>query len=191
MLTHNLRLVVAAGTVLVLGVVLLIVTAARSRRLRPLYKRHFAETPRERLFLASLGFFLSFGVVRTLTRAIHLGVGPFHDISVGGTHIHHLVWGILLLLLVGYGWLVQVGTGLDRSALWVGRMMAFFYGVGAAITLDEYALFVKLRDVYWEREGRASIDAIMIFGALLSMGLYAGPLLHALSREAARLLRRG
>src|SRR5437867_11546604 len=69
-----------------------------------------------------------------------LGGGPLHDVVIGGTHLHHLVLGILLLLGVGYLWLAQVGTGIGRSLDWPSRITALFYGVGAALTLDEFAL---------------------------------------------------
>lgn len=86
-------------------------------------------------------------------------------------YIHHLVWGILLLLLSGYGWLLEVGTGSDKSNLWVGRLMSAIYGVAGALTLDEFALWLNLRDVYWEREGRESFEAMALFGGLLAIGL--------------------
>lgn len=99
------------------------------------------------------------------------------------------MWGILLLLLVGYGLLVGVGSGSRRSSRVLGRLMAALYGIGAALTLDEFALWLNLRDVYWEREGRASIDAIMLFGALVLAGLWGGPFLRAVLREGLRVLR--
>ena len=101
------------------------------------------------------------------------------------------MWGILLLLGVGYLWLAQVGTGIGRSLDWPSRLTALLYGVGAALTLDEFALWLNLEDVYWEREGRASIDAVMLFGALVSAGLWGGPFLRAVTRHAPRLFRRG
>src|SRR5579864_2682168 len=153
----------------------IILSAVRSGHLRPLYEQHVRQTRRERIFLASLSFFLGFAAVRLLTHAIRDGLGPFHDLSVHGRHIHHLVGGILLLLLVGYSWL--------------GRLTAILYGLGAALTLDEYALWLNLRDVYWEREGRASIHAVIFFGGLLSVGIWGGPFLRALTRDAVRLLR--
>jgi hypothetical protein len=64
--------------------------------------------------------------------------------------------------------------------------MALLYGVGAALTLDEFALWLNLRDVYWEREGRESIRAVFLFGSLLSMGLWGAPFLRELGRLAAR-----
>jgi hypothetical protein len=73
-----------------------------------------------------------------------------------GRHVHHLVWGILLLLLVGYTWLLELGTGAAASSQWSGRLTSMLFGVAAALTLDEFALWLNLRDVYWEREGRES-----------------------------------
>jgi len=150
-------------------------------RAQKIYHAHFGDNvPRERLLFASTGFYISFASIRLLTHAIRAGRGPFHNVSVGGRHIHHLVWGILLLLLIGYCWLWQV----SKEDRFLGRLLSFVYGIGAALTLDEYALWLNLRDVYWEREGRASIDAVLLFSALLSIGIFGGPFLHALSREA-------
>jgi hypothetical protein len=164
--------------------------AALKGRLSSLYRKHFPETRHERLFLASVGFFVAFVIVRILTHAIRAGIGPFHDISASGLHIHHLVWGILALLLVGYCWLVQIGTGMPGTNLWIGRFTALAYGAAAALTLDEFALWLNLRDVYWSREGRESIRAVFFFGGLLSIGVWGGPFLHAVTREALRLLFR-
>ena len=161
----------------------------RRPRLRALYRRHFSETPRERLFLASLGFFVTFAAVRLIAHAIRNGIGPFHNLSAGPTHIHHLVWGILLLLAVGYGWLVQWGTGEGSSSVVISRLTALLYGAGSALTLDEFALWLHLKDVYWEREGRASVDVAFLFGALISAGFWGGPFLRAIVREGKRLVR--
>ena len=105
-------------------------------------------------------------------------------------HLHHLVLGILLFLGVGYLWLAQVGTGIGRSLDWPSRLTALLYGVGAALTLDEFALWLRLEDVYWAREGRESIDAVILFGAFLGVRTWGGRFFHALVREAARALRR-
>ena len=156
-----------------------------TRRLVALYRRHFRELRRERMFLASVCFFVTFGLVRLAThysRASQVQRALF----IGGTHVHHLVWGILLLLVVGYLWLVQPRTETGGEAHRFGRVMALLYGVGAALTLDEFALWIKLRDVYWEREGRASIDAVLLFGALASAGLWGGPFMRAVSRHLLR-----
>lgn len=161
----------------------------RLARLRALYRRHFRDHRRERMFLASVCFLATFGLARAVT---HLGRGtpdPF-AIVIGDTHVHHLVWGILLLLVVGYMWLIQVGTGVNGDSVRFGRLTAVLYGAGAALTLDEFALWLHLEDVYWERQGRASIDAVMLFGALVSAGLWGGPFLRGLGRQLARPFRR-
>jgi len=148
------------------------------------YRTHLGEPRRERLFLASLSFFFTFGTVRIITHLIRAGVGPFHDVVRGGQHIHHLVWGILLLLIVGYFWLAQIGTGTRDSSVWGGRITALLFGVGATLTLDEFALWLNLADVYWSPQGRASVRAALFFGSLLSVGVWGGPFLHALTRHA-------
>jgi hypothetical protein len=164
----------------------LVISTLLSGRLRSIYREHFRESPRERLFLASVAFFLTFAIVRAITHAIRAGVGPFHDVVSGsGRHIHHMVWGILLLLIVGYAWLAQVGTGQGGNT-WVGRVMALLYGIGAALVLDEFALWLNLRDVYWTAEGRISIGAVFLFGGLLSVGIWGGRFFHALARETIR-----
>jgi len=145
--------------------------------LRDLYRFHFKEERRERLFLASLGFLVTFGIVRGITHLIRAGVGPFQNVTSGGLHIHHLVWGILLLMAVGYLWLIEAGVGSN----WVASVTAVAYGVGAALTLDEFALWLNLQDVYWQGAGRESIDAVVLFGAFLSVGVWGGPFLGAVA----------
>lgn len=134
------------------------------------------DKPRRRLFVASASFFLTFAGVRAVVFAVLHHIPPFHFIEAGGRHIHHLVFGIIILLLVGYGWLADIGTGEDNSSLLLSRLMSILYGVGAALTLDEFALWLNLRDVYWSEEGRTSIDAVILFGALLAAGTWGAPL---------------
>jgi hypothetical protein len=157
----------------------------RARLVADLYRFHFKDERRERFLLASLAFLITFVAVRGITAMIRAGVGPFHNVSAGGTHIHHLVWGILLLLVVGYVWLSEVGVGSG----WVATLTAVAFGVGAALTLDEFALWLELNDVYWANAGRVSIDAVLIFGSLLSAGWWGGPFLAELARVALRLRR--
>jgi hypothetical protein len=146
--------------------------------LKRLYNLHFRDERRERLFLASLSFLATFAVVRGITHAIRDGVGPFHNVTTsGGLHIHHLVWGILLLLIVSYVWLLEVGVG----SSWVASLTAIAFGVGAALTLDEFALFLNMQDVYWEKKGRESIDAVIIFAAFLSVGVWGWPFFRAVT----------
>jgi hypothetical protein len=103
---------------------------------------------------------------------------------MNGTHIHHLVIGILILLAVGYGWLCEFGNGSDTSSIFASRLMSLLYGVGAALTLDEFALWLNLKDVYFVREGRSSIDAVFLFGSLLAIGGWGAPLFSALARRS-------
>jgi hypothetical protein len=148
--------------------------------LSELYHFHFKDEWRERLFLASIGFLVTFGIVRAITHLIRAGIGPFHNVSSGTLHIHHLVWGILLLLVVGYAWLVAPHSG------WFPSLAAFAYGVGAALTLDEFALWLNLQDVYFAKQGRESIDAVVIFAALLSAGIWGYPFLRGVMRYLVR-----
>jgi len=171
-------LVILSFLCIILGSLLLRVRHDNAKRI---YRDHFGDNiPRERMLFASAGFYFAFASIRVITHMIRSGYGPFHDISAGGRHIHHLVWGILLLLLVGYCWLWQITL---RRRFW-SRLLAFAYGVGAALTLDEFALWLNLRDVYWEREGRESIDAILLFSALLAISIFGGQFFRALVRDA-------
>ena len=156
-------------------------------RVAHLYRLHFADTRRERLFLSSAGFFTAFAATRGITHAIRRGVGPFHDLGLGGRHLHHLVFGIGGLLGTGYLWLVEVGTGDGaRPEGPASKLTAVTYGAASALTLDEFALWLNLKDVYWTREGRESVDAVVLFGAALSIGLWGEPFFRALYREARR-----
>jgi hypothetical protein len=87
------------------------------------------------------------------------------NVSVGGTHIHHLVWGILLLLF--FGW---IGIAVDPDSPW-REVAAVMFGIGTGLTLDEFALWLNLKDVYWEKQGRRSIDAVIIALAISGMVL--------------------
>lgn len=180
----------ALAGVLLLVLLMAHVSLASPARVLALYREHFHDARQERLFLSSAAFFGAFVAVRAITFAIRLGVGPFHDVTRGQIHVHHLVWGILLLLGVGYIWLLQLGTGIGLSSRWASRAAAVLYGVGAALTLDEFALWLRLEDVYWSRAGRESVEAVLMFGALLSVGLWGRPFFRALIGEAARALRR-
>ena len=152
-------------------------------RVGELFHQHVPDRPRRRLFLAAVGFFTSFAVARLLAFLASRSASPVRYIYIRGTHVHHLVWGILLLLAVGFGWLIEVGTGSKSSSLLASRLMSLLYGVGAALTLDEFAIWLNLQEgVYWTRD-RASLDAVLLFGALLLVGLWGRSFLKALSRE--------
>lgn len=166
-----------------------VVTRARRRdfSIARVYRDEFGREPkRERMFLSSLGFFAGFGGARVVTHAIRRGVGPFRNLSVGGRHLHHLVFGIGGLLGNGYLWLHLIGTD-ERDDPAAYRATAVVYGVASALTLDELALWLTLQDVYWTKQGRQSVDAAAMFGGLLSMGAWGGPFLAGVAREMRKL----
>jgi hypothetical protein len=133
------------------------------------------------MFIASVAFVITFVGVRLLVMSIRADVGPFQWVTVRGHHIHHLVWGILILLLVGYGWLLDLGRSHSPLSIFFSRLMSISYGVGAALTLDEFALWLNLEpDAYWTREGRVSIDAVILFGSVLAMGAWGAPFFRGL-----------
>jgi hypothetical protein len=166
-----------------------VATRARHRGFSPrdVYRQRFAGRSRqERMFIGSLGFFAGFGVARAITHAIRARVGPFHNLSVGGRHLHHMVFGIGGLLGIGYLWLLLVGTETGDQP--VSRATAAGFGAASALTLDEFALWLNLQDVYWAKQGRQSVDAVAVFGGLLSIGLWGGPFIRDLARELRKLL---
>ena len=166
------------------GVVLLVL---RHPRVSALFHQGIPDRPKRRLFLASIGFFVTFSVARTLAYVNYHHIGPFHDIYIGGRHIHHLVWGILILLAVGFGWLIEVGSGGEQSSVIASRLLSFLYGAGAALTLDEFALWLNLEDVYWARQGRESIDAVILFGSVLLIAIWGAGFFRLVARQFARL----
>ena len=88
-------------------------------------------------------------------------------VESGGVHYHHLVWGILLMLLCGF-----LAFAAPLAAPW-WHLVAIGFGIGAGFTLDEFALWVRLEDVYWSEEGRSSFDAVVAtvaFGLLVVIG---------------------
>jgi hypothetical protein len=148
------------------------------------YRRAFHDVRRERLFLSSVSFFTTFAATRAITHAIKDGVGPFHNMSAGGKHLHHLVFGITGLLGSGYLWLIHVEqgrTGEGDDAL--AKFTSVLYGGASALTLDEFALWLDLADVYWTKQGRASVHAVMLFGGVLSIGLWGQPFFKELIKE--------
>ena len=176
--TGALLLLAFASLVVVVFLVLLQLT-----RLGFLIRTTIPDRPRRRMFIASLSFLFTFIGVRLLVDLITHDRGPFEWVVVRGHHIHHLVWGILILLLVGYGWLMDLGRSHSPLSIFFSRLMSVSYGVGAALTLDEFALWLDLEpDAYWSRNGRISIDAVILFGALLAVGAGGAPFFGALQR---------
>jgi hypothetical protein len=162
----------------------LILLVLHLTRLGMIIHQQIPDRPQRRLFLAAIGFLLTFLGVRLLVASITHHIGPFGYVEMGGRHIHHLVWGILLLLVCGYAELADVGTGDTSLSILMSRMLALGYGIGAALTLDEFALWLNLdAAAYWSRQGRESIDAVVLFGAALAVGTWGAPLITWLFRS--------
>ncbi len=134
--------------------------------------------PGQRAALLSwLAFTVTFAGLRALTYSIRAGQGPFQNISVGGEHLHHYMWGIGLLS--GIGAVAVRGEERHRRH----PAVAVSYGTGLALIVDEFALLLDLKDVYWARQGRISID--LGVGGIAVAGSYfaALPVLRRLQRE--------
>jgi len=175
--TGALLLLAFASLVVVLLLILLQLT-----RLGYLVRSTIPDRPRRRMFIASVSFLLTFAGVRILVHRIVNHEGHFQWVVVHGMHIHHLVWGILILLLVGYGWLLDLGRSHSPMSIFFSRLMSVGYGVGAALTLDEFSIWLDLDpDAYWSH-GRLSIDAVILFGSLLAVGAWGAPFFRGLSR---------
>jgi hypothetical protein len=159
------------------------------RDARALYHKHFDNPRKERQLFSTCSFFASFAAVRLITHAIRAERGPFRNITPGGKHIHHMTFGISGLLTVGYLWLLEIGTNEQRRG---SRVTSSLFGSGAALTLDEFALWLNLEDDYWTKQGRESIDAVVLFGSLLVLsslgkGFFAD-LLHTQRSSPAKKL---
>src|SRR3954469_8079375 len=126
---------------------------------------------RTRVLLVFAAFLVSFLFIRTSARLMRSPKVPWWPGSVtteGGLHLHHLVFGIVLMLIGG-----TLGFALDESqAPWI-ELAAAAFGIGAGLTFDEFALWVHLEDVYWAEEGRRSVDAAVgaiVFVAMVMVG---------------------
>jgi hypothetical protein len=180
-------ILLAFSVVLLAGAILLVF---RTPLIRELFVREIPHRSQRRLFLAAVSFALVFAIARTLAYVNFHYMGPFHDIYVRCLYVHHLVWGILVLLFVGYGWLLDAGGGATPRSFFLSRLMSVLYGAGAALTVDEFALWLNLEDVYWSPEGRVSIDAVILFGAVLWASIGGRRFFRALGREYFHIFER-
>jgi hypothetical protein len=111
---------------------------------------------------------LSFGFIRFSTRMIRAEVSWWPgNVTPGGMHIHHLVFGIVAMMVAGF-----VGFAVQPGDPWL-EILAAIFGIGMGLTLDEFALWLYLEDVYWSEEGRSSVDAV-IFAVIIGGGLIVG-----------------
>ncbi len=175
-------------------VVVVLLVLLQLTRLGFLIRSTIPDRPRRRMFIASVSFLITFVGIRVLVSLILHNHGPFQWVMVRGLHIHHLVWGILILLLVGYGWLLDLGRSHSPFSIFFSRLMSVSYGVGAALTLDEFALWLNLEpDAYWSSAGRVSIDAVILFGSVLAVGAGGAPFFSAMQSMWSKraVLRRG
>jgi hypothetical protein len=131
------------------------------------YQHNIEATGKETHFLILVAFVLSFGFIRTSAHLIRAQVSwwPGNVETKSGTHIHHLVWGILLLLVMGY-----LGIATSIPSPWF-EFTAILFGVGMGLTMDEFALWLNLEDVYWSEKGRQSVDAAVVTVGLLLIAL--------------------
>jgi hypothetical protein len=130
------------------------------------WSEHILAHNRQGVFLVLVGFILSFAFIRMSTRLMRNPKVPWWPGSVvsdSGVHLHHLVFGIVTMMIAG-----TLGFTAHGESPWA-EICGFLFGVGAGLTIDEFALWVYLDDVYWAEEGRSSIDATVIAAA--AMGL--------------------
>jgi hypothetical protein len=135
--------------------------------------RFLGESGQRGGFLALAGLLVGFLFIRTSARINRADVSwwPGSVETSSGLHIHHLVWGIVTVMLSGF-----LVIAIEPTSPW-RDILAVAFGLGCGLTLDEFALWLRLEDVYWATEGRASVDAVIvatIIGAMVVTG--AAPL---------------
>jgi len=146
------------------------------------YDKDIVEAGKEAQLVILVTFVVTFALVRLITHSIR--ADRFKHLlrnvqTSGGLHIHHLVPGIFLLLISGY-------LGIGLSAHVSENYIAILFGIGAALTLDEFALWLHLEDVYWAKQGRDSIDAVIIMATIIAIGLIGNNFFHDFFRAFVR-----
>ncbi|WP_371672005.1 hypothetical protein OG985_32935 [Streptomyces sp. NBC_00289] len=130
-------------------------------------QRNIVEPGKLPLLLALTAFVLTFVITRVVTRMIRAGKGPFGNVSAGGVHIHHVVPGVVLTVVGGFGAVASARHGFGAG------LAAVVFGIGAGLVLDEFALILHLDDVYWTEAGRQSVEVVVVTAALVGL-LLAG-----------------
>ncbi|MET7382579.1 hypothetical protein ABZT08_27870 [Streptomyces sp. NPDC005526] len=126
-------------------------------------ERNIVEPGKLPLLLALTAFVLSFALTRTVTRLIRAGRGPFGNVRAGGLHIHHVVPGVVLTVVGGFGAVASGRQGVGAA------VFAVVFGTGAGLVLDEFALILHLDDVYWTEAGRQSVEVVVLTAALVGL----------------------
>jgi hypothetical protein len=152
------------------------VLPSQARAVRAAFREELDPGQRSAL-ISWLAFTATFAGVRGITWSIRAGQGPFGNLSAGGEHLHHYLWGIGLLS--GVGAVAVHGDEAHRRH----PAVAISYGSGLALIIDEFALLLDLKDVYWARQGRISVD--LAIGGIATAGSYfaALPVLRAMRRD--------
>ena len=152
------------------------ITSQLAKDVRTVFHEELDSKQRAAL-LSWLAFTTTFGAVRGITYAIKDGRGPFRNLSVGGTHLHHYMWGIGMVS--GVGGIAVHGENTRRRH----PAVALAYGTGLALIVDEFALLLDLRDVYWAKQGRISVDLGIGASSLAGTYFAALPVFRALRRR--------
>ncbi len=129
-----------------------------------MYHDEISEEGKAGFFWLLVGFVAGFGFIRLSTRMIRAQVSWWPgNVTPGGMHLHHMLFGMIIMLISGA---LAVGTG--PSSPWA-EVVAFCFGLGGGLVLDEFALIVFLDDVYWREQGRVSLDAVLLATATLTL----------------------
>jgi hypothetical protein len=129
------------------------------------YQREIIATGKQPLAVLFLAFVVSFLFIRLSVRMIRAGVKWWPgNVSSGGVHVHHAVFGTVFMLIAGVGGFSVIGGRTPWAEIFAG-----LFGCGAALVLDEFALILRLRDVYWTEQGRTSVDAVFLATAVLGL----------------------
>jgi hypothetical protein len=129
------------------------------------YQREIIESGKQPLAVLFLSFVVAFLFIRFSVRMIRAGVSWWPgNVSPGGTHVHHVVFGVMFMLLAGTGGFSRIGSEPPWAEIFAG-----LFGIGAALVLDEFALVLHLKDVYWAEQGRTSVDAVFLGGAVFGL----------------------
>ncbi|MEU9230450.1 hypothetical protein AB0D40_39740 [Streptomyces massasporeus] len=127
------------------------------------FERNIMEPGKLPLLLALVAFVLTFLVTRLITRLIRAGKGPFGNVSSGGVHVHHVVPGVILTIIGGFGAVAGGRHGFGSC------LAAVLFGIGAGLVLDEFALVLHLADVYWTPNGRKSVEMVVLTASLVGL----------------------